>query len=178
MLDQRGELRYAIIHRVALMPVVMSEQTIPRLVQAAADRFGERHAIEDGGVILTYAALAEASLQAARAFCAAGIAGGDRVAIWAPNIHEWIVAAIGLQSAGAVLVPLNTRLKGGEAGYILGKSGARILCTVGEFLGNNYVELLRAAFGGSGAQRPVGALPDLERIVLLDAAEETRAGGT
>ena len=54
-----------------------------------------------------------------------------------------MIAAIGLQSAGGVLVPLNTRLKGGEAGYILKKSRARILCAVGEFLGNRYVDLLR-----------------------------------
>lgn len=143
------------------------EHTIPQLVQIAADRFGDCHAIEDGAVVLTFAELADASLQAARAFCAAGIVRGDRVAIWAPNIYEWVVAAIGLQSAGGVLVPLNTRLKGGEAGYILKKSRARVLCTVGEFLGNRYVELLRGACGGPTDARPVAELPDLERIVVF-----------
>jgi acyl-CoA synthetase (AMP-forming)/AMP-acid ligase II len=143
------------------------EHTIPQLVRAAADRFGESHAIEDGAVILSFTELADASLQAARAFCAAGIAPGDRVAIWAPNIYEWVVAAIGLQSAGGVLVPLNTRLKGGEAGYILKKSRARVLCTVGEFLGNRYVEMLKGACGGSTATRAVAELPDLERIVVF-----------
>ena len=151
------------------------EQTIPRLVQAAAARFGERHAVEDGAARLTYAALAEAAVRAARAFCAAGVARGDRVAIWAPNIYEWIVAAIGLQSAGGVLVPLNTRLKGGEAGYILQKSGARILLVVEEFLGNHYVELLRTAMGGSAGRRPVAELPDLGRIVLLGRVTEAPA---
>jgi acyl-CoA synthetase (AMP-forming)/AMP-acid ligase II len=143
------------------------EHTIPQLVQVAADRFGDCHAIEDGAVVLTFAELADASLQAARAFCAAGIVRGDRVAIWAPNIYEWVVAAIGLQSAGGVLVPLNTRLKGSEAGYILKKSRARVLCTVGEFLGNRYVELLKGACGGSTATRAVAELPDLERIVVF-----------
>ena len=128
------------------------EQTIPQLVRGAAERFGERSAIEDGDVRLTFAELAEAGQQAARAFCAAGVKPGDRVAIWAPNLYEWILAAIGLQSVGGVLVPLNTRLKGGEAGYILAKSGARILFTVSEFLGNHYVELLRSAMGGPGAR--------------------------
>ena len=145
----------------------LREHTIPQLVQAAAERFGDCHAIEDGAVVLTFTELADAGLQAARAFCAAGIAPGDRVAIWAPNIYEWIVAAIGLQSAGGVLVPLNTRLKGGEAGYILKKSRARILCTVGEFLGNHYVDMLRGALGGPAGGRPVAELPDLERIVVF-----------
>jgi len=157
------------------------EPTIPRLVQAAAERFGDAHAIEDGAVVLTFAELGDVSLQAARAFYAAGIAPGDRVAIWAPNISEWIVAAIGLQSAGGVLVPLNTRLKGGEAGYILKKSRARILCTVGEFVGNRYVDLLRDACGGSTAVRPLAELPDLERIVLLGGhpllSKEGEGGG-
>jgi len=145
----------------------LPERTIPALVLGAAERFGARHAIEDGGVTLTYTALAAAGLGAARAFMAASIAPGDRVAIWAPNVHEWVVAAIGLQSAGAVLVPLNTRMKGREVGYILEKSGARILCAVGEFLGTAYVDMLRGAMGGIDAARPVAGLPSLERIVML-----------
>jgi acyl-CoA synthetase (AMP-forming)/AMP-acid ligase II len=155
-------------------------QTIPQLVHAAAERFADRHAIEDGNVTLTFRELADAGLRAARAFCAAGIERGDRVAIWAPNIHEWVVAAIGLQSAGGVLVPLNTRMKGGEVGYILQKSGARILCAVEEFLGNRYVEMLRGALGGpaaarvDGGARPIAELPQLERIVVLRGAEQRR----
>lgn len=136
-------------------------RTIPQLVRRAAESFGDRSALEDGAVSLSFAGLAEAGLQATRAFCAAGIQPGDRVAIWAPNIYEWIVAAIGLQSAGAVLVTLNTRFKGAEAGYVLRKSGARILCTMGEFLGTDYIGLLEHEH-----------LPELERIVVLrDEAE-------
>ena len=75
--------------------------TIPALVLAAGERFADRHAIEDGAVTLTFRELAVAGLRAARAFAAAGIRRGDRVAIWAPNIHEWVVAAIGLQSAAS-----------------------------------------------------------------------------
>ena len=132
------------------------ERTIPRVVQAAAERFAGRSAIEDGPVRLTFAELGDAGLRATRAFCAAGVEPGDRVAVWAPNLWEWVIAAIGLQSAGGVLVPLNTRHKGAEAGYVLRKSGAKILCTVSEFLGTHYVEALRGE-----------ELPDLERIVLL-----------
>ncbi len=156
----------------------LREPTIPQLVQGAAERFAGRLAVEDGGVTLTFAELAAAGLRAARAFCAAGIGRGDCVAIWAPNILEWIVAAIGLQSAGGVLVPLNTRLKGDEAGYILKASRARILCTVGEFLGNHYVDLLRGALGGAADGRPLAGLPDLEQIVLLRPATDDSGTGT
>ena len=111
------------------------EKTIPHLVQGAAQRFGQSTAIEDGDVHLNFQELAHAGLETARAFLQAGLKAGDRVGVWAPNIHEWIVAAIGIQSAGGVLVPLNTRMKGTEAAYILRKSGARWLCTMGDFLG-------------------------------------------
>jgi acyl-CoA synthetase (AMP-forming)/AMP-acid ligase II len=140
------------------------EQTIPRLVQAAAESFAERPAVEENGVATSFRELWETGLDATRAFCAAGIERGDRIAIWAPNMREWIVAAIGLQCAGAVLVPLNTRLKGAEAGYILRKSGARILLTLGEFLGVNYVEALSDE-----------ELPQLETIVVLRGAADGAA---
>src|SRR6476659_8884516 len=119
------------------------ESTIPRLVLAAAERFGERSAVEDGGTRLSFAELAGSGLRAARAFIASGVRPGDRVAVWAPNLAEWIVAALGAQSAGGVLVPLSTRMKGREAGYVLRKSGAKILCTVSDFLGASFVESLR-----------------------------------
>jgi acyl-CoA synthetase (AMP-forming)/AMP-acid ligase II len=132
------------------------ERTIPRLVEAAARRFAGRNAVEDGDSVLRFEELAAAALRATRAFLAAGLLRGDRVAIWAPNGWEWIVAAIGLQSAGGVLVPLNTRWKGPEAGWVIGKSRARIVCTVGEFLGTSYVEALAAE-----------ALPGVHEIVVL-----------
>lgn len=141
------------------------ERTIPRLVQAAAERFPDRGAVEGGAVELNFAELAEAGRRAARAFCAAGIEPRDRVAIWAANIFEWIVAAIGLRSARGVLVPLDTRLKGAEAGYVLRRSGARLLCTVGEFLGTRYVELLEGE-----------DLPGPGQIALLRGAAHGAAG--
>ena len=76
-----------------------------------------------------------------------------------------IVAAIGLQGAGAALVPLNTRMKGGEAAYILNKSRAALLCTVGDFLGNRYVEMLHSE-----------KLPELREIVALRGEVEGASG--
>ena len=130
--------------------------TIPRMVLAAADAYAERSVIEEAEFALRYDELADALLQSTRACMAAGVERGDRVSIWAPNVHEWILAALGLQAAGAVLVPLNTRFKGAEAAYILNKSGARLLFTVGDFLDSNYVEAIRDE-----------EIPGLERIVSL-----------
>jgi len=134
--------------------------TIPRLVFDSAERFASRTALEEGGRSWSFPELAQEALRAARAFVAAGLGPGDRVAVWAPNAAGWVFAAIGLQMAGGVLVPLNTRFKGSEAAYILRKSRARILVTVAEFLGAHYVEMLRGH-----------ELPDLESKVLLSGAD-------
>ncbi|WP_338014300.1 FadD3 family acyl-CoA ligase [Sphingomonas cavernae] len=134
-----------------------NKHTIPHMVFASARRFADIEAIrgEDGDTIL-YRDLEPRVREAAAAFLSSGIEAGDRVAIWAPNSVEWIIAALGAQTAGAAIVPLNTRLKGREAGYILRTSGARMLLTVSEFLGAAYPEMLRGE-----------DLPDLQQIVLL-----------
>jgi acyl-CoA synthetase (AMP-forming)/AMP-acid ligase II len=142
--------------------------TIPGLIARAAGQFGERTAIEAGPLRMSYRALAEAAQQAASALIAAGIQPGDRVAIWAPNRHEWIVIALGSSLAGATLVPINTRFKAAEAGYLLEKSRARLLFTCAEFLGARYVEMLQQELGGPSGARPVGGLKSLEQVVLFE----------
>ena len=116
--------------------------TVPRLVEDGAVRHGATEALVDGERCLTYAQLAPEVDRYARGFVAAGVAAGDRVAVWAPNCAEWMLAALGLLRAGAVLVPLNTRFKGGEAAYIIRDSGATTLLTVRGFLGADYPALL------------------------------------
>jgi acyl-CoA synthetase (AMP-forming)/AMP-acid ligase II len=131
-------------------------QTIPRLVDDGASRHGGAEALVDGDLRLTYAQLTGEVDRYARAFVAAGVGAGERVAVWAPNCAEWMLAALGALRAGTVLVPLNTRFKGGEAAYIIRSSGATTLVTVRGFLGVDYPTLLR--------HEDVGAL---RRTVLL-----------
>jgi HIP---CoA ligase len=133
-------------------------KSIPDLVATAARLFGPREAVADGSLRLSFAELSQRVQQAARATIAAGIDPGDRVAIWAPNTWEWIVAALGAVSAGGVLVPINTRFKGREAGFVLRKSGTRLLLTTTGFLDTDYVALLRDA--GE-------TLDDLEATVVI-----------
>ncbi len=137
--------------------------TIPRLVEDAANRHSWIEALVDGELRLTFAELAPEVDRYARAFVAAGVAAGDRVALWAPNCAEWMLAGLGALRAGAVLVPLNTRFKGGEAAYIIRSSGATVLATVRGFLGVDFPALL--------AGEDIGALAE---IVLLreDGAAE------
>ena len=133
--------------------------TLPALIRQSARDHGERAAIVDGPTRLTYAQVLAHSEQVARSLIALGVQAGDRVAVWAPNVSEWILAACGTHAAGAVLVPLNTRMKGGEAVDILARSRAKVLFCIGDFLGQYYPALLD------------GIRPDtLARLVVLRAA--------
>ncbi|TQE16399.1 fatty acid--CoA ligase family protein, partial [Streptomyces ipomoeae] len=125
--------------------------TIPGLVRSAARRYGEVEAVVDGRTRVSYAELGARVERAAAACVANGVRVGDRVAIWAPNSLDWIVAALGAVSAGAVLVPLNTRFKGGEAADVLARSRAKLLFITGTFLGTSYVASLRRAAGRAAA---------------------------
>ncbi len=113
-------------------------QTIPEMVLSAADRFGDAEAVVDGPLRLSFTELADRIRCAAGAFAAAGIAKGDRVAIWAPNSAEWIIAAFGIVTAGGVLVPVNTRFKPGETADIIGRSGAKAVLVEKNFLGRDF----------------------------------------
>jgi acyl-CoA synthetase (AMP-forming)/AMP-acid ligase II len=115
------------------------------MVSGAATQFADLVAVRDGSTSLTYAELAEAACEFGAALVAAGVAPGDRVAIWCGNCAEWTVAALGLFAAGAVLVPVNTRFKGAEAAVVLSRSGARVLVAVTDFLGTDYVTMLEEA---------------------------------
>lgn len=115
-----------------------SWQTIPEMVASAADRFGDAEAVVDGPLRYTFTEIVKRIRCAAGSFAELGIDKGDRVAIWAPNCAEWIVAAFGLLTAGGVLVPVNTRFKTDEASDVVVRSGAKAVLVQQGFLGQEY----------------------------------------
>ncbi|MFI6492247.1 FadD3 family acyl-CoA ligase [Streptomyces sp. NPDC050564] len=141
--------------------------SIPGLVRSAATRFADREAVVEGRTRISYAELGARVERAAAACMASGVRRGDRVALWAPNTLDWIVSALGAVSAGAVLVPLNTRFKGTEAAYVLSRSRAKLLFVTGTFLGTSYVASLRRASGEGPGSGPLPGLAHLEQVVVL-----------
>jgi acyl-CoA synthetase (AMP-forming)/AMP-acid ligase II len=146
----------------------VSWPTIPAMVRDAARRWDDAEAIVDGTRRIDFTTLRSLVDEVARALVASGIECGDRVALWAPNSPEWIVAALGVTTAGGVLVPINTRFRGAEAAYVLARSGARALFTVRGFLDTDYPALLASA----GVD-----LPALEATILLAGEPDSSAIG-
>ena len=131
--------------------------TIPHAAALAALRWGDAPAVLERGEVWSFAQLWQACRAATSALLARGVGEGDRIAIWAPNSREWVVAAVAVMTTGAAVVPLNTRLKGREASDILRRTRARMLFTVDDFLGIDYAALLADQH-----------LPDLGETILLD----------
>jgi acyl-CoA synthetase (AMP-forming)/AMP-acid ligase II len=131
--------------------------TIPHAAEAAARRWGDALALIEGDARFSFAEIWDECRRAASALLERGVTRGDRIAIWAPNRREWVIAAVAAQTCGAAIVPLNTRLKGREAGDILRRTRAQILFAVTDFLGIDYPALL--------AQEH---LPDLGETILMD----------
>jgi acyl-CoA synthetase (AMP-forming)/AMP-acid ligase II len=126
--------------------------TIPSALIAAARDHGDSPALlQPDGPRLTYVELHERVRTVARAFIAAGVEAGDRVAIWSPNTHHWVEAALGASYAGAALVPINTRFTGHEALDLVRRSGARAVVVADLFLGTDRLGALREAAAAESA---------------------------
>lgn len=124
--------------------MLSTAQTIPQLLQEQA-KLGDHPALIDGDTHLSYAQLYERVRDTARAYLARGITRGDRIAIWAPNSSEFVLAMLGAQYIGVAVVPLNTRYTGHEAAEILARSRASAVVLADGFLGKSFSRMLHEA---------------------------------
>jgi fatty-acyl-CoA synthase len=91
---------------------------------------------------------------------------GERLAIWAHNLPEWLIVEYGAALAGITLVTVNPSYQPDELAYVLGQSGAAGLITVPEVRGNPLL-------GHLDAVRP--RLPELREVLRLDELDELLA---
>jgi fatty-acyl-CoA synthase len=98
---------------------------------------------------------------------------GDRVAILFGNQPEWLAAAFGALSLGAVVVPLNTWSKGAELEWTLRHCGVSALITVDRFLRQDYAGLMEEIvpeLGQGGGELRSARLPALRSVVVAGRA--------
>jgi acyl-CoA synthetase (AMP-forming)/AMP-acid ligase II len=121
--------------------------------------YGEREAVVDGDLRLTYAQFFDRCDRWSSALQQLGVRKGDRVAYLAPNTHAQLESFYAVPQIGAVLVPLNYRLTADDFVYLINHSGARVVCAHADYL---------AAIDSIRSQ-----LPTVEHFVAL---EGERAG--
>jgi fatty-acyl-CoA synthase len=90
--------------------------------------YGDREAVVDGDLRLTYAQFFDRCDKWSSALQDMGVKQGDRVAYISPNTHEQLESFYAVPQIGAVLVPINFRLTAEDFVYIASHSGAKVLC--------------------------------------------------
>ena len=119
--------------------------SLPQLLRAAAERYGNGPAYVEGTTTLSYAELLERVRAVAQGYVAHGLEPGGRVVVWAPNSIDWAVAALAVTYAGGTLVPANSRYTGHEVADIVDRTGAVIVVAADGFLGRTQIADLQAA---------------------------------
>jgi long-chain acyl-CoA synthetase len=108
-------------------------RSLVEMLRATVDKLANGEAVvEVGGERLTYRQLWDRSARVAGGLRALGIQPGDRVAIRLGNSSDWCLAFFGIQMAGAIAVPVNTRFAEAEVEYVVKDSGSRYVFMPGQ----------------------------------------------
>ena len=101
-------------------------------------------AIENEDGHWTVGDLQSESRRLASGLRALGIGPGDRVALWLPNIPQWLALFFACARIGAIAVSVNTRFRASEVEDIVGRSGCRMLVLWPTFKSIDFAGILHA----------------------------------
>ena len=174
----------------------LEDRTVGDVLRLAAARTPDAPALHEAdadGMLCrrwTYAELLADSERLARALLTR-YRPGERIAVWAPNIPEWVIAEFGLAMAGLVLVTVNPGYQPRELKYVLEQSRASGLFLIGEHRGNPLAKIAAEVAAGIPAIREVidledhaalfreaGPLGGLPEVAPLDEAQIQYTSGT
>jgi fatty-acyl-CoA synthase len=136
-----------------------SPTTIPDLFRANPP--GNPFLILPSGEALSFGEIADRADRFAGGLQARGVGSGDIVAIWLPNVPEWVVACLGAMRLGAGVLPLNTRFRAQEVGNLVRRTRAKALVSA-PYLG-------KVASAEVLAYLENAALESLRLVVLVGA---------
>ncbi|MEK6302833.1 MAG: AMP-binding protein [Acidobacteriota bacterium] len=156
-------------------PLGYRDVCLGELLALLAGDYPENEALiyPDRGLRYDFSQLELLARKIAKGLLSLGIDTGDRVALWAPNVPEWIVLQFALAKIGAVLVTVNTSLRGGEIEYLLKQSETCTLITVAGFKDIDYVETIYEIVpelrDSDGASLRSAKLPFLRNVIFIGA---------
>lgn len=145
--------------------------TVGALLTHLAESIPDNEALvyADRNLRLSFAELEAEARLIARGLMACGVERGERVALWATNVPEWVVLQFALAKIGAILVTVNTSLRAHEMDYLLRQSESATVITISGFKDVDYVGVLREIGATSGENK----LPNLKRAIFIPRSEET-----
>ena len=113
--------------------IKIGETTIGNIVDMLAENLGDNSALEyhSLGIKYNFREFRDVCDQVAKGLMALGVKKGEKIAIWANNVPEWVYTQFGSARMGAVLVTVNTNYKSAELEYLLEQSDATTLLLIG-----------------------------------------------
>lgn len=160
---------------VSPLALELREGTLPKTLMWAASRYAPRVAVVDGDRSLTYAALQQRVARFAHGLRSIGVRRGDHVALWMTDCLEWMVARWAVPAIGAILVPINTRLRAEDISYLLSQSDTSVLIMASTYESVSYLDTLEKLIPDYLSQdrhawRAKG-FPNLRHVVISTAAK-------
>ena len=172
--------------------------TVGSLLTRLAESIPDNEALvyADRNLRLSFAELEAEARLVARGLMACGVERGERVALWATNVPEWVVLQFALAKIGAILVTVKSHLRAHEMDYLLRQSESATVITISGFKDVDYVGVL-SEIGATSNKRwdnfsncptPAEAqgnlencptspaenkLPNLKRAIFIPRGEET-----
>jgi fatty-acyl-CoA synthase len=117
----------------------------------------------------TYSELRVAVDQLALGLLADGVAKGDRVGIWAPNVAEWTLTQYATAKIGAILVNINPAYRTHELEYVLNQAGISLLVSATSFKTSDYAAMVAEVRSRCA---------NLRRVVFITSSEWDELAGT
>jgi len=149
--------------------------TIAQQLDKTVGRHGSRDAaiFEAEDLRLSWYDLKARADELAAGLLALGLRRGNRVGIWAPNRHEWVIAQFATARVGLILVNINPAYRKSELEYALNKVGVRALVMARRYKSSDYLGMLgdiapEIHFKGASEVLDSVRLPSLKHVILLD----------
>jgi crotonobetaine/carnitine-CoA ligase len=119
-----------------MLTLPRSDWTLIKALGVQSARQGEKlFCAFEGGASLTYAQLDRESERLAAGLLRRGVSTGDRVLISAKNRAEFLICFYGVQKCGAILVPVNTELRGDLLRHQIRNSDPKIIVSDTDIFG-------------------------------------------
>jgi len=149
--------------------------TIPQQLDKTVGRLGSRDAaiFEAENLRLSWYDLKARADELAAGLLALGLRRGNRVGIWAPNRHEWVITQFATARVGLILVNINPAYRKSELEYALNKVGCRALVMARRYKTSDYLGMLgdivpEMYFKGASEVLDSVQVPSLKHVILLD----------
>jgi fatty-acyl-CoA synthase len=148
-------------------------KTIGEMFDEVAQRYPDNDAIVSiqQNIRYTYKDLRREIDRAAKGFLSLGLKKGDRLAVWATNIAEWIITQFATAKVGIILVNINPAYRTHELEYVLKQSETNALLLIDQFKTSDYVKMFYEVCPEAKTARPGQIcsenLPFLKTAVLI-----------